>query len=301
MRWTRASGRLGLRQKAVLRALASGPKTSKALATSAGSDRATIRRLEERGYVTTREVERRRAPAVTSVGATSDGVELNPAQRAAVRAIGESLDGGRRRLAPPWRHRVGQDRGLPRGRPRRARPREGRDRPRPRDRVDAADDEPLPAAVRRPRGAAAFEDVRGRPLRRVAAPQERGCEDRRGPALGGLRTGRRARPGRDRRGARFVLQAGVGPPLRRPRGRGPPRRACRGGSRRGLGHSATGELELDAAASPARPGGRAPAAAGRGRGHARRRQGVPRPRGRCTPGRSRRSPTSSARAERRSS
>jgi len=86
-------GRLGLRQKAVLRALASGPKTSKALAKAAGSDRATIRRLEQRGYVTTTEVERRRAPAVTSVGATSDGVELNPAQRAAVETIADSLGG----------------------------------------------------------------------------------------------------------------------------------------------------------------------------------------------------------------
>ena len=42
-------GRLGLRQKAVLRALAAGPTTSKALANSAGADRSTIRRLEERG------------------------------------------------------------------------------------------------------------------------------------------------------------------------------------------------------------------------------------------------------------
>src|SRR3954451_4891358 len=41
--------RLGLRQKAVLRALISGPQTARRLAAAAGSDRATLRRLEARG------------------------------------------------------------------------------------------------------------------------------------------------------------------------------------------------------------------------------------------------------------
>lgn len=85
--------RLGLRQRAVLRALAAGPRTTRALASAAGSDRATIRRLERRGYVTTREVERRRRPVVDAVGAANEGVELNPAQRAAADAITASLDG----------------------------------------------------------------------------------------------------------------------------------------------------------------------------------------------------------------
>src|SRR3954452_6613091 len=51
--------RLGLRQRAVLRALIAGPQLARRLAASAGSDRATLRRLESRGLVTTREVERR--------------------------------------------------------------------------------------------------------------------------------------------------------------------------------------------------------------------------------------------------
>src|SRR6186997_118244 len=52
--------RLGLRQRAVLRALLSGPKLARGLAATAGSDRATLRRLEARGLVATREIERRR-------------------------------------------------------------------------------------------------------------------------------------------------------------------------------------------------------------------------------------------------
>ena len=85
--------RLGLRQRAVLRALAAGPRTARTLASAAGSDRATIRRLEERGYVSTLEIERRRRPEVSAVGATNDGVSLNPAQRRAADAIVASLDG----------------------------------------------------------------------------------------------------------------------------------------------------------------------------------------------------------------
>ena len=84
--------RLGLRQRAVLRALATGPRTARSLASAAGSDRATIRRLEERGYVSTLEIERRRRPEVSAVGASNEGVELNSAQRAAVDAIIASLD-----------------------------------------------------------------------------------------------------------------------------------------------------------------------------------------------------------------
>src|SRR4029077_13512390 len=49
--------RLGLRQKAVLRALLAGPQFARRLAATAGSDRAALRRLEARGLVSTREVE----------------------------------------------------------------------------------------------------------------------------------------------------------------------------------------------------------------------------------------------------
>ena len=45
--------RLGIRQRAVLRALAAGPRLARELAAIAGSDRATLRRLEGRGLVRT--------------------------------------------------------------------------------------------------------------------------------------------------------------------------------------------------------------------------------------------------------
>ena len=86
--------RLGLRQRAVLRALADGPQSARSLANGAGADRTTIRRLEARGLVSTREVERRRAPASHSVGAVSERVELNAAQQRATAAIVSSLGHG---------------------------------------------------------------------------------------------------------------------------------------------------------------------------------------------------------------
>ena len=55
------------------------------------ADRATIRRLEDRGLVTTREVERSRRPEVASVGAVRGPVALTRDQRAAVEAITMSL------------------------------------------------------------------------------------------------------------------------------------------------------------------------------------------------------------------
>ena len=83
--------RLGLRQRAVLRALAAGPKAARQLAASAGSDRATLRRLEARGLVATREVERRRRHSSPAVGAVREGVELTGDQRAALETIVASL------------------------------------------------------------------------------------------------------------------------------------------------------------------------------------------------------------------
>jgi primosomal protein N' (replication factor Y) (superfamily II helicase) len=83
--------RLGLRQKAVLRALAAGPKLARQLAASAGSDRATLRRLEARGLVRTREVERRRRHSSPAVGAVREGIELTADQRTALDAVVDSL------------------------------------------------------------------------------------------------------------------------------------------------------------------------------------------------------------------
>ena len=79
--------RLGLRQRAVLRALAAGPRSARQLAATAGSDRATLRRLEARGLVATREVERRRRHSSPGVGAVRDRVELTSEQRAALHAV----------------------------------------------------------------------------------------------------------------------------------------------------------------------------------------------------------------------
>jgi primosomal protein N' (replication factor Y) len=86
--------RLGLRQKAALRALAAGPRPARALANEAGADRSTIRRLERRGLVATREVERRRRPTSTAVGHVAGRVELNDAQRRAVAEVTHSLGHG---------------------------------------------------------------------------------------------------------------------------------------------------------------------------------------------------------------
>ena len=83
--------RLGLRQRAVLRALAAGPKLARRLAASAGSDRATLRRLEARGLVVTREVERRRRHRSPGVGAVREGIELTADQRTALETVVASL------------------------------------------------------------------------------------------------------------------------------------------------------------------------------------------------------------------
>jgi primosomal protein N' (replication factor Y) len=85
--------RLGLRQRAVLRALAAGPRLARQLAAGAGSDRATLRRLEARGLVSTREVERRRRHRSPGVGAVREGVELTADQRAALDAVVAALPG----------------------------------------------------------------------------------------------------------------------------------------------------------------------------------------------------------------
>ena len=83
--------RLGLRQRAVLRALAAGPRLARQLASSAGSDRATLRRLEARGLVRTREVERRRYHHAPGVGAVREGIEPTADQSAALEAVSSAL------------------------------------------------------------------------------------------------------------------------------------------------------------------------------------------------------------------
>ena len=95
--------RLGLRQKAVLRALLSGPQLARRLAATAGSDRAALRRLESRGLLTTREVERRRRHSSPGVGAVREGIELTADQRTVLqRVVGSLPEAGSTDPAPAF-------------------------------------------------------------------------------------------------------------------------------------------------------------------------------------------------------
>jgi primosomal protein N' (replication factor Y) len=88
--------RLGARQREVLGRL--DDAGAELTAIDLGVDRAALRRLQDRGYVSLREVPVNRRPEVPVVGARSERVELNPDQRAAVDAIVAGLDGRGREL-----------------------------------------------------------------------------------------------------------------------------------------------------------------------------------------------------------
>ena len=99
---------------------------------------------------------------------------------------------------------------------------------------------------------AALGDGRGRAPRAVApAPGRRGRHRRR-PALGGLRPRPQPRPGRHRRRARFFVQAGVRPALRRSRRGEKARRRCRCRPGRRHGDAPAGELAGCGSAGAAR-------------------------------------------------
>jgi len=83
---------LGLRQRAALRALSAGPASARSLTASSGVERSTVRRLQARGLVETREVERRRRPSAPRVGAVAGELELTPEQRQVVDRIVAGLD-----------------------------------------------------------------------------------------------------------------------------------------------------------------------------------------------------------------
>jgi primosomal protein N' (replication factor Y) (superfamily II helicase) len=85
--------RLGVKQRAVLEALRAGEMSSGELAAAVGSDRATLRRLEVRGLLATRDARLRRAPERSRLAAPAGRPTLLPEQEAAVAAIVAALDG----------------------------------------------------------------------------------------------------------------------------------------------------------------------------------------------------------------
>jgi primosomal protein N' (replication factor Y) len=89
-----SSGRLGPVQRAALELLAQTGESSGGELADAGADRAALRRLEKRGFVTTRDLEIERRPRVASIGAPAHRVELTAPQRAAAETIIAGFDGG---------------------------------------------------------------------------------------------------------------------------------------------------------------------------------------------------------------
>ena len=85
--------RLGSKQRAVLEALRAGEMSSVELATAVGSDRQTLRRLEQRGLVAIRSATVRRVPGEPGLGAAEARPKLLPEQADAVAAIVAALDG----------------------------------------------------------------------------------------------------------------------------------------------------------------------------------------------------------------
>ncbi|HEV7563116.1 MAG TPA: primosomal protein N' [Solirubrobacterales bacterium] len=85
--------RLGVKQRAVLEALRAGEMSAGALAAAVGADRQTLRRLQARELIATRDSRLRRVPGGSSLSAPAQAPELLPEQRAAVEAIVAALDG----------------------------------------------------------------------------------------------------------------------------------------------------------------------------------------------------------------
>ncbi|HVD38830.1 MAG TPA: primosomal protein N' [Solirubrobacterales bacterium] len=85
--------RLGAKQRAVLEALRAGEMSSGELATAVGSDRSTLRRLEERELVATRSATVRRIPGEPGLSGTAERPQLLPEQADAAAALVAALDG----------------------------------------------------------------------------------------------------------------------------------------------------------------------------------------------------------------
>jgi primosomal protein N' (replication factor Y) len=85
--------RLGVKQRAVLEALGAGEMSAAELATAVGSDRGVLRRLEQRGLISTRSSLVRRGSGGSAVGPATAPPALLPEQTAAVESVVEALDG----------------------------------------------------------------------------------------------------------------------------------------------------------------------------------------------------------------
>ncbi len=88
-----SGGRLGAKQRAVLEALGSGEMPAGELAAAIGADRQVLRRLEQRGLISTRQSRLRRRPGETRMGAAVETPRLLDEQRRAVEEIAAALDG----------------------------------------------------------------------------------------------------------------------------------------------------------------------------------------------------------------
>jgi primosomal protein N' (replication factor Y) len=85
--------RLGAKQRAALEALRAGEMSGGELAVAVGSDRQTLRRLEQRGLIATRSSRLRRAPGRSGLAAPAERPRLLPEQQAAVDSLLAALDG----------------------------------------------------------------------------------------------------------------------------------------------------------------------------------------------------------------
>jgi primosomal protein N' (replication factor Y) len=85
--------RLGSKQRAVLEALRAGEMSAPELATAIGSDRGTLRRLEQRGLIATRSTTVRRIPGEPGLSGPASRPTLLPEQEEAVASLVAALDG----------------------------------------------------------------------------------------------------------------------------------------------------------------------------------------------------------------
>jgi primosomal protein N' (replication factor Y) (superfamily II helicase) len=87
------AGRLGAKQRAALEALGGGEMSAGEMAAAVGADRQVLRRLEERGLISTRSSRVRRRPGDSALGGAGGRPRLLEEQERAVAAIVAALDG----------------------------------------------------------------------------------------------------------------------------------------------------------------------------------------------------------------